>query len=55
MGEALEDAGNLMLVVVAIAKAGCERAKRDGYHNDHQVRSIIERVEAIRAGRGGLV
>ncbi len=38
-----------------IAQAGCERARRDGYHNDHQVRLIVERVEAIRAGRGGLV
>jgi hypothetical protein len=38
-----------------IAKAGCERAKRDGYHNDHQVGSIMQRVQAIRAGRGGLV
>jgi hypothetical protein len=38
-----------------IAKAGCERARRDGYHNDHQVRLIVDRAEAIRAGRSGLV
>jgi spore maturation protein CgeB len=30
-----------------IAAAGHERGKRDGYHNDHQVGLILERVEPI--------
>ena len=34
-----------------IAAAGRERAVRDGYHNDHQVELILERVGQIRAGR----
>ena len=38
-----------------IAAAGCARAKRDGYHNDHQVGLMVERIEAIRARQGGLV
>ncbi len=31
----------------SIAAAGCERAARDGYHNDRQVQLIVERVQAI--------
>jgi len=38
-----------------IAAAGCERAVRDGYHNDHQVELIVARVEQIRAGRRAVV
>lgn len=34
-----------------IAAAGRARAVRDGYHNDHQVELILERVRQIRAGR----
>jgi spore maturation protein CgeB len=30
-----------------IAAAGCARALRDGYHNDHQVARILERLTAI--------
>ena len=30
-----------------IAAAGCARALRDGYHNDHQVELILERVQHI--------
>ena len=30
-----------------IAAAGCQRAARDGYHNDRQVELIVERVQAI--------
>ena len=36
-----------------IATAGRARAVRDGYHNDHQVELILERVGQIRAGRVG--
>ncbi len=36
-----------------IAAAGQARAVRDGYHNDHQVELILERVGQIRAGRVG--
>jgi spore maturation protein CgeB len=31
-----------------IAAAGMERAERDGYHNDHQIKLIVERLETIR-------
>ena len=31
-----------------IARAGCERAARDGYHNERQVGLILQRVEEIR-------
>ncbi len=30
-----------------IAAAGCSRARRDGYHNDHQVELIVERVQQL--------
>jgi spore maturation protein CgeB len=30
-----------------IAKAGCLRAARDGYHNDRQVQLIVERAQSI--------
>jgi len=36
-----------------IAAAGRKRAVRDGYHNDHQVELIMERVYRIRAARVG--
>jgi len=36
-----------------IAAAGRARAVRDGYHNDHQVELILERVGQIQAGRVG--
>lgn len=36
-----------------IATAGQARAVRGGYHNDHQVELILERVGQIRAGRVG--
>jgi spore maturation protein CgeB len=36
-----------------IAAAGRARAVRDGYHNDHQVALILERVERIGAARLG--
>jgi len=34
-----------------IAAAGRERAARDGYHNDHQVRLIVERAQQIMPER----
>ena len=34
-----------------IAKAGNERAARDGYHNDRQVGRIVERAESIASGK----
>jgi spore maturation protein CgeB len=34
-----------------IAAAGRRRAERDGYHNDHQVGLILERVESIAGSR----
>ena len=36
-----------------IAAAGHARAVRDGYHNDHQVALMVERVEALRARQDG--
>ncbi len=36
-----------------IAAAGHARAVRDGYHNDHQVARMMERVRAIRMRQGG--
>lgn len=36
-----------------IAAAGCERARRDGYHNDRQMGSIVERLEQIAAAKKG--
>ncbi|HEY0264924.1 MAG TPA: glycosyltransferase [Granulicella sp.] len=33
-----------------IAAAGCLRAVRSGYHNDHQVELIVERAETVVAG-----
>ncbi len=35
-----------------IAAAGQARAVRDGYHNDHQVALMVERVRSIRVGQG---
>jgi len=31
-----------------IAKAGQERAERDGYHNDHQLNLILDRLQLLR-------
>ena len=31
-----------------IARAGRERAQRDGYHNDHQLRLILDRLQSLR-------
>jgi spore maturation protein CgeB len=31
-----------------IARAGRERAERDGYHNDHQLRLILDRLQSLR-------
>jgi spore maturation protein CgeB len=30
-----------------IAHAGRERAERDGYHNDHQLRLILDRLQGL--------
>ena len=35
-----------------IAKAGCLRAARDGYHNDRQVQLIVERAQSILSKLG---
>jgi spore maturation protein CgeB len=31
-----------------IARAGHERAQCDGYHNDHQLRLILDRLQSLR-------
>lgn len=37
-----------------IAAAGCERARRSGYDNDHQVARIVDRLETISAASGSV-
>jgi hypothetical protein len=37
-----------------IAQAGHERAERDGYHNDHQLTLILQRLQGIRISRSGM-